>query len=336
MLDPGKVLQGRYKVERLLGSGGMSTVYLAEHLKLGRKLALKALKPNMAGSAAQLLAEARLMSSLSHPNLALVLDFFEEGGRPHLVLEFVDGRNLEEVAQLAPKPLSQRRVLEFADQLMDALDYLHSKNIVVRDLKPSNVMLDEHRRLRLIDFGLAKFKNPAQTVPDAPLGSLGYAPIEQYGHGIADQRSDIYALGATMLFLLSDQPPPDAASRLNAKVPLLDPRTVNESVTDALWGTLQSMLELEPGKRPADVAEVRARLVANPSAPPPAPKQRICPACGQVLQKSEQKKVEIDLCPGCCGVWLDRGELEQLVEVNQVYSPPKKRTLWEQLVSLIR
>lgn len=315
----------------------MSTVYLAEHLKLGRKLALKALKPNMAGSAAQLLAEARLMASLSHPNLALVLDYFDEGGRPHLILEFVDGRNLEEVVQLAPKPLSQRRVLEFAAQLLDALEYLHAKNIVVRDLKPSNVMLDEHRRLRLIDFGLAKFWNKDQTTPDASLGSLGYAPIEQYGHGIADQRSDIYALGATMLFLLTDQAPPDAASRLKNKTPLLDPRTVNDSVTDGVWATLQAMLELEPGKRPADVGEVRARLVATPMVTAPAPpKERLCPACGQILQKSEQKKVEIDLCPGCCGVWLDRGELEQLVEVNQVYSPPRKRTLWEQLVSLIR
>lgn len=341
----GKTLQGRYKIERQLGQGGMSTVYLAEHLRLGRKVAVKALKPSpqLLANTRQLESEARLMASLSHPGLALVTDFFDEGGRPHLVMEFVEGRNLEEVAQLAPKPLSQRRVLEFAEQLLDVLEYLHTHNppVIVRDLKPGNVMLDAHRRLRLIDFGLAKLHNPQQSQPDSSLGSLGYAPIEQYGHGIADQRSDIYALGATLLFLLTDQAPPDAASRLKDKAPLPDPLSLNDSLTPTVWEALQQMLALEPDKRPPDVQSVRKLLFPQVGSAPSTPVQlRLCPACCQPLEKQHQSKVEIDLCPGCGGVWLDRGELEQLVEVTQVYAPPPqaphKKTLWEHILAAIR
>ncbi|MBT9585337.1 protein kinase [bacterium] len=344
MLEPGKILQGRYKIEKLLGSGGMSTVYLAEHLRLGRKLAVKALKPNTQSrvNASQLEAEARIMAGLSHPALALVTDFFDEGSGPHLVMEFVQGRNLEEIAQMAPRPLSQRRVLEFASQLLDVLEYLHGHEppVIVRDLKPTNVMLDG-QRLRLIDFGLAKFFKRDQKVPDPGMGSLGYAPIEQFGRGIADERSDLYALGATLLFLLTDQPPPDAATRLKDKAPLLDPRTLNDTVSDTMWTALQCLLEIEPSKRPANVEAARAMLFPAPIPVPVPPQSRKCPACGIPLQKLEQQKVEVDLCPNCCGMWLDKGELEQLVEVSQVYAAPVqpkkgKKTLWQQLLSLMK
>lgn len=338
----GKTLQGRYKVERFLGQGGMSTVYLGEHLRLGRQLAIKALAPGVT-NVRQLEAEARIMASLSHPGLALVLDFFEESGRTYMVMEFVSGRDLAQVAEKAPKPLSQRRVLEFADQLLDALEYLHSQEppVIVRDLKPGNVMLDERGRLRLIDFGLAKRLQPVPGGIELGMGSLGFAPIEQYGRGVADQRSDLYALGAIMLFLLSDQVPPDAAARVKEKAPLLDPRPVNESVSEALWTALQHLLEIDPVKRPASAAEVRQLLGLVPGPPVPVvvekPAVRLCPVCSEPLQSTPNGKVEIDCCPKCGGIWLDRGELEQLVEVAQVYpEPPRKRTFWEQLTALIR
>ncbi len=338
----GKTLQGRYKIERFLGRGGMSTVFLGEHLRLGRKLAIKALAPGVT-NVRQLESEARIMASLSHPGLALVLDFFEESGRTYMVMEFVNGRDLDEVAKLAPNPLSQRRVLEFAEQLLDVLEYLHAQEppVIVRDLKPSNVMMDEGGRLRLIDFGLAKRLQPVPGGKEIGMGSMGYAPIEQYGRGVADQRSDLYALGAIMLFLLGDQVPPDAGSRLKESKPLPDPRPVNASVSDALWTALLRMLELEPDKRPARVAEVRQLLglVPGPVEPQPVekPAVRTCPVCQLPLQATPKEKVEIDVCGQCGGVWLDRGELEQLAEVAQVYPVPvKKRTFWEQLTALIK
>ncbi|MFN8611173.1 MAG: protein kinase [Vulcanimicrobiota bacterium] len=338
----GKTLQGRYKVERFLGQGGMSTVYLGEHLRLGRQLAIKALAPGVT-NVRQLEAEARIMASLSHPGLALVLDFFEESGRTFMVMEFVNGRDLEQVAEKAPKPLSQRRVLEFAEQLLDALEYLHSQEppVIVRDLKPGNVMLDERGRLRLIDFGLAKRLQPVPGGMEIGMGSMGYAPIEQYGRGVADQRSDLYALGAIMLFLLSDQVPPEAAARVKEKTALPDPRAVNESVSAATWAALQKMLEIDPARRPASAAEVRQLLglVPGPAEPEPVekPATRQCPVCHENLQAAPKGKVEIDCCPKCGGIWLDRDELEQLVEVAQVYpEPARKRTFWEQLTALIK
>lgn len=339
----GKTLQGRYKIERVLGQGGASTVFLGEHLRLGRKLAVKALTPLGMANVRQLESEARIMASLSHPGLAMVLDFFEESGRTYMVMEFVAGRDLEQVAKLAPKPLSQRRVLEFAAQLLDVLEYLHSQQppVIVRDLKPGNVMMDEAGRIRLIDFGLAKFLQPVSSGMEVGMGSLGYAPIEQFGRGVADQRSDLYALGATMLFLLSDQVPPDAATRVKSATPLPDPRTVNDSVSDTVWQAMQSMLELDPAKRPGSAAEVRQALglVPGPVVPQVVekPKVRLCPVCQHELKATPQAKVEIDCCPHCGGVWLDRGELEQLVEVAEVYpEPPRKRTFWEQLTALIK
>lgn len=338
----GKTLQGRYKIERFLGQGGMSTVFLGEHLRLGRKLAIKALAPGVT-NARQLEAEARIMASLSHPGLALVLDFFEESGRIYMVMEFVSGRDLEQVAKLAPKPLSQRRVLEFAEQMLDVLDYLHSQEppVIVRDLKPGNVMMDDGGRLRLIDFGLAKRLQPVPGGMELGMGSMGFAPIEQYGRGVADQRSDLYALGAVMLFLLSDLVPPDAAARLKEKAPLPDPRPLNDSVTDSVWSALEAMLELEPNRRPQSAAAVRQLLglVPGPVEPQPVakPTSRLCPVCQLPLQSSPRQKVEIDCCGQCGGVWLDRGELEQLAEVAQVYGePPKKRTFWQQLTALIK
>ena len=365
MLTPGTVLQGRYKIERMLGQGGMSTVYLAEHLRLGRKLALKALQPvdfrQQQAHFEQLEYEARIMAGLTHPNLALVMDFFFEERQPYLVMEFIEGRDLQQIAELAPKPLSQRRVLEFAVQLLDVLEYLHSLQppVIVRDLKPSNVMMDGHQHLRLIDFGLAKTLGPGQgTRPLVKgMGSPGYAPIEQYGlTNTTDVRSDIYALGATLLFLLTDLAPPQAAQRAADKTPLLDPRTVNPSVTEEVWKALQFMLELEARNRPASVVEVRkllglgvppslppplpAPLPPPASAPAPKPGVRNCPVCGQPLQRDQKQRVEVDFCPTCQGLWLDRGELEQLLEVSQVYpatpaDATKKRTLWEYMLDLV-
>lgn len=364
MLSAGTVLQGRYQVEKLLGQGGMSTVYLAQHTRLHRKVALKALQPLSAnpreqqGYKDQLEVEARIMASLSHPNLALVLDFFEEGSTPYLVMEFIEGRNLEQVAELAPKLLSQRRVLEWAGHLLDVLEYLHERQppVVVRDLKPGNIMLDSQRRLRLIDFGLAKLMSPGQGTRDIVrgMGSMGYAPIEQYGGGRStDQRSDLYALGATLYFLLTDTAPPEAAERLSRKTPVPDPRKLNPTVTDSVWDVLQALLELDMKNRPASAREVRARLGLSPleaalvapepkpSPPPASPSPsgvRHCPLCRVALKRARQHTVEVDFCPLCRGMWLDHGELEQIVEMSHLPAVRKgkqPKTLWDHLVEII-
>jgi serine/threonine-protein kinase len=358
ILAPGTVLQGRYRIERLLGQGGMSQVFLATHLKLKKPVAVKRMLVLTGDSlelrkmAEQFESEAQILASLDHPNLAAVLDCFDDGTLPYLVMELVGGRDLEQIVELAPRPLSERKVLEWTRQLLDVLEYLHGHQppVIVRDLKPSNIMLGPDGRLRLIDFGLARFLTPGSRTSAIVkgMGSQGFAPLEQYGRGTTDQRSDIYALGATMLFLLTDHPPPEAATRLMKGVDLPDPRQVNPTVSERTWHGVRKMLALYPQDRPASVAEVRSLLGLEPAPEgPPAPagrswtavpegspagRGRGCPVCGVPLRARHYLKVEVDVCDRCGGVWLDRGELHKIVERSL---PGGRGSVWKRLLDEI-
>ncbi|MBI3926266.1 MAG: serine/threonine protein kinase [Armatimonadetes bacterium] len=282
MLSQGEVVDGRYQVERLLGSGGMGHVYLVTHLKLKKHYALKALQVLSGDPGAQqqyleqFESEAQLVANLNHPSLAAVTDFFEHKGTHFLVMEFIEGRTLSDVVRLAPRPISQRRVLQWADELLDTLEYLHSQQppVIIRDLKPDNVMLTRVGRLKLIDFGIAKRLLPGNPTRDIVkgVGTEEYAPLEQYGAGGTDKRSDIYSFGATLLFLLSGEPPEPAWKRASQGAPLQDPRIRNPTVTEPVWEALQKIAALKREDRPNTVAEVRALLgQAAQAAPQGAP-----------------------------------------------------------------
>lgn len=291
-LRPGDVLQHRYRIDRLLGEGGMSWVYQGHHLMLEHPVAIKVIKPlftdpNEAREhAEQLRVEAGIMAKLDHPNLVRAFDMFRHGEESVLVLEMVEGRNLDEVAQLAPKPISERRVLAWTAQILDALEYLHSQDppVIVRDLKPGNVMLGKDGRIRLIDFGLAKRMDRQGSGTRAfvrGMGSEGYAPLEQYAQASTDARSDLYAVGATMYFLLTKQAPPPASLRIADEAPLADPRRVNPSVTPAVWAGIESLLALRADGRPANAAQARRALgLAASGATGPATEGKASPPLG--------------------------------------------------------
>ncbi len=260
LLAAGHVLAGRYQVEGVLGEGGMGRVYRARHLGLGQPVAIKILHDRIE----LLQSEARLLASLTHPALAQVRDFFEEEGRPHLVMELIDGRTLAEVIKLAPKPISERRVRQWAGELLGVLEYLHGLKpaVVVRDLKPDNVMLTSGGQLKLIDFGIARELHPGEATSALAkgMGTEEYAPLEQYGSGSTDERSDLYALGATLFFLLTRKAPPPAWKRAAEGTAVPDPRELNDTVTPAMARALERLLALAPQDRPRDVAAVRALL----------------------------------------------------------------------------
>ncbi|MCA9792521.1 MAG: serine/threonine protein kinase [Candidatus Eremiobacteraeota bacterium] len=281
MLAAGAVLEDRYQIERKLGEGGMGCVYLATHLRLKKQFAVKSLlvlsddPVEQRQYLEQFEAEAQMLASLEHPSLAGVSDFFEAEGVHYLVMEFIDGKTLTKVVELAPKNISQRRVLQWTNELLDVLEYLHGSNppVIVRDLKPDNIMLNRDGNLKLIDFGIAKQMGPGKQTRAIVkgMGTAEYAPLEQYGQGSTDQRSDIYALGATLYFLLTGQPPPPAWKRASEGVAVPDPRPLNPSVTEVFWRALQAMLELSRDNRPADVREVRALLAGQGVAKTPPP-----------------------------------------------------------------
>ncbi len=269
----GKILDGRYELLELLGEGGMGSVYKARHLRLGKIFAVKSLSTLSEDprEQAQFLAafedEARTLAELDHPALAQVSDFFELDETHYLVMEYIDGRTLTRVAEQAPKNFSQRRVSHWAKELLEVLRYLHERvpAVIVRDLKPDNVMLDGKRRLRLIDFGISKRMIPGSGTRDIVkgMGTAEYAPLEQYGASPTDQRSDLYALGGTLYFLLTDQAPPPAWKRASEGAELVSPRAVNPTVSASFEEFVFRLLELRREDRPGSAREALEMLQAT-------------------------------------------------------------------------
>lgn len=264
------MLDGRYELLELLGEGGMGQVFKARHHRLGKIFAIKSLRhlsENPQEQAKFLEAfevEARTLAELDHPALAQVSDFFEVEKIHYLVMEFIDGRTLSRVVDLAPKLLSQRRVFQWATELCQVLHYLHTQNppVIVRDLKPDNIMIDEKQRLRLLDFGISKRLQSGVGTRDIikGMGTAEYAPLEQYGSGTTDQRSDIYALGATLYFLLTEFPPPPAWKRASEGIEPRPPSEVNTTVTPEFETLLLSMMALRREDRPQSIDAIKVIL----------------------------------------------------------------------------
>ncbi|MDO3412841.1 serine/threonine-protein kinase [Saccharibacillus sp. CPCC 101409] len=206
-LERGAVIGDRYRVERQLGSGGMSRVYLASDAKLPGKW--WAVKETMADTAdyERIENEARMLTRLRHRSLPQIADFFapEAEGRAFLVMEYIEGRNLDECVRAAGGRIGISFLLEFALRICEVLEYLHAQSppVVFRDLKPGNVMIGPDGAIRLIDFGIARSAGPEKSADTVKLGTIGFAAPEQY-EGRSDPRSDQYALGALLLYLSTD------------------------------------------------------------------------------------------------------------------------------------
>src|SRR4030065_925027 len=239
-LKSGEVLKNRYKIRRIIGQGGMGSIYLADDLRLeGRQCAIKevehdrTLPPDVVNQARdQFLREATVLARLDHPNLPKVSDFFSIGPRDYLAMDFVPGNDLRTLMMEARQRgefLQETEVLQWASQIADALSYLHTQDppILHRDIKPSNVKVTPSGLIKLVDFGLVKVLAPGEvtiTVLQGQ-GTALYTPLEQYGgdSGHTNIRSDIYALAATLYHLVTNQPPPDARDRFLHPESLVSP-----------------------------------------------------------------------------------------------------------------
>jgi serine/threonine protein kinase len=189
----------------------MAAVYKANDTRQGNLVAIKEMSlstvaENERPQAIQnFLAEARILSRLNHPNLPAFTDFFTEGARHFLVMEFIDGNTLEDLLDRNKGPFSEPRVLGWARQLCDVLEYLHNQqpHVIFRDMKPGNIMLTRSGRIKLIDFGIARLFRTRGSQDTQLLGTPGFAPPEQYGSAQTDERSDIYSLAMTLFQLLT-------------------------------------------------------------------------------------------------------------------------------------
>ena len=266
------VLQERYRIVRQLGRGGMGAVYEAEDLRLGITVALKETLSTEAGRRKQFEHEARLLAGMQHAALPRVSDHFVEGERAFLVMQFIVGVDLARIVAQQPGPFPRDCVIAWADQLLDALIYLHSRDrqVIHRDIKPHNLKLTAGGQIFLLDFGLAKAQAPASdpsiTSSQAFFGyTRHYAPLEQIQDQHTDPRSDIYALGATLYHLLTGSKPPDAMVRATAvgtgqPDPLRPANRVHAAVGAQIAGILAKAMAQKPEDRYASATEFREAL----------------------------------------------------------------------------
>ncbi len=260
-LDDNTVLNGRYRILRSLGRGGMGTVYLAEHEQLRTLLAIKELERSAGEDGPEefkgYVQEATLLVKLKHPNLPQVTDAFIEGGRFYLVMDYIEGVTLESlIRQSGTTGLDCARVVDWSLQVAEVLSYLHQQvpPVIFRDVKPANIMLQPDGMVKLIDFGIARRFNEGAGKDTTLLGSVGYSPPEQFGRQQTDMRSDIFAFGATMHHLVTGVDPSHhpfkfkPASQLNPDVP------------PQLSELIARCVQIDPESRPASMEEVFREL----------------------------------------------------------------------------
>lgn len=272
MLSAGTLLSGRYRVESILGQGGMGAVYLAHQEALGNKrVAVKEMElkgysdQEMVQAVEQFNKEASFLANLDHPNLVQVTDFFIENNKHYLVMAYVTGQTLQQKLKAYGRPFSWDMLKPYADSLVEVLSYLHNQSppILFRDLKPSNIMIEDSGRLRLIDFGIARTAQAGDRTSTflQGTGTSGFSPIEQYGGGQStDQRSDIYALGATLYYLLTGKIPPDAVARISQGKKLIPATQLNPTLPKELDNLFSKSMALRQHERHASMADFQAEL----------------------------------------------------------------------------
>lgn len=257
------VLNGRYEVQRVLGRGGMGAVYLAWDARHRRQVAVKLARLADPEARAQFRREAGYLQRLSHHSLPRVWDLFSDTQRDFLVMEYIPGDNLEELVRRAGRQ-PEWLALRWADELLDALTYLHGQDppIIHRDIKPSNLKLRQDETLVLVDFGIAKEYLPdVHTRTGAHAVSPGYSPLEQYSHqAITDARSDLYSLGATLYFLLTGVTPPSAPDRASGDKALAPIRQSAPDIQPATQMLVQRAVQIHREERWASAADMHGAV----------------------------------------------------------------------------
>jgi hypothetical protein len=264
----GTVLSGRYRLESKLGSGGMSTVYLARDGTLERWVAVKVMHREMSDQPDQIerfRREARAVAQLSHPNVVAVIDAGEDGGHPYIVFEYVDGETLKQrIERVGPLPVDEATA--YAIEIGRGLLAAHTRRLVHRDVKPQNVLIDSEGRAKVTDFGIARsLEADGLTQTGRVLGTTDYVSPEQaMGRGV-DARTDIYSLGVVLYEMLTGEVPFTAETVVGVAMkhvnePMPDVQSRRPEVSSALAAVVERATAKDPKQRYPDMASCLADL----------------------------------------------------------------------------
>jgi serine/threonine-protein kinase len=276
--DGGWTLAARYRIDSVIGRGGMSTVYRATDLTLDRQVAVKVLLPSLAEGdpthIARFEREARAVAALRHPAVVRIYDTGRDGDTHFIVMEHVSGRGLN-VLLRDGRPIDPLEATRIAAQVADALARAHAAGILHRDIKPANVMIGPRGEVKILDFGIARAQHdPTLTQPAFAVGTAAYMSPERVLGRSGDERSDIYSLGCLLYAMLTGRPPflgDDVLAVLHQQVHAapVPPRRLTPQLAPPLDELVLRMLAKDPAARPQTAAEVSGRLAdrGHPTAP---------------------------------------------------------------------
>jgi len=282
-----------YLILRLIAQGGMGAVYEVGRMTDGTRWAMKEMsetalaRGDRATTVAKFQEEAEFLRELKHDNLPKVVDVFEFNRRHYLVMELIEGRTLGAMLEAQGGPLPEKDVVDWGAQLCRVLAYLHTRRppVIYRDLKPDNIMLDAvNGRIKLIDFGIARRFKGGKKSDTLMLGTKGYAAPEQFGKRETDARADLYALGATLHHLLTDESPTNRPQLFN--FPPLESYG-HVKVSRRTGEAIKAATALYPEDRPANAAALYKALTGKIMPPPPPPTQPSPQRSGQILSAPE-------------------------------------------------
>ena len=250
-----------YKILSLLGEGGMGTVYLAEHVKLGRKVAIKSLHAQFVNSEqirARFIHEAKVMAELQHPNIVNLYDYVETENGLYLIIELVDGKPIDDYIEQVSGPIEEEKAIAMMHAILEGFQYAHEMGLVHRDIKPSNLVISAKNKVKILDFGIAKMvgdTSSKMTKTGTQIGTVYYMSPEQVKGDDLDHRSDIYALGVTFFQMLTGSSPYKGMTKefevfmkiVNEDLP--DPRTIYPGISDHMCAVIQKATARDANER---------------------------------------------------------------------------------------
>ena len=266
MLKPGTILDDRYEIIDVVGTGGMSTVYRAKDERLKRFVAIKVLKSDYSSDqnfVSKFRAEAQSSAGLTHPNIVSVYDVCEDDGRYFIVMELVEGITLKEYINLNGR-LSMQQAIDFSIQIASGLEAAHEHHVIHRDIKPQNIIVSKSGNIKVTDFGIAKAAT-STTMSTTGIGSVHYISPEQARGGYSDERSDIYSLGITMYEMVTGRVPFEgdtnvAIARMHIQNDMIPPRQLYPDIYPSFEKIIMKASQKKPERRYLTAAALIADL----------------------------------------------------------------------------